>query len=615
MRLHEGHPATSNPTRTYRRRAVFGIAAAGAASAVLAACGGSSSPTATTASGAQQASAAKPTTAAGAPATSGAAATVIPATRAASAVSATTGAVVASGSAPAGTTTAGTTTTSATADGKLPAPNPNVPDAYTKLPTPFKTVSAPPLKNGKVTTFQYSFNPPPSARGDNQYWQELEKRLGGTLEPTFVPYGNYSEKLGPTIAGGSIPDLVLIDVRPAPDLNKYIQQGAFVDLTAYVTGDALKEYPNLARFPAQLWKNAAIKGKIWGVPRPRTFAGNPLIYRQDWAEKVGVAQVNNASDFLKVMTAMTKNDPDGNGKADTFGMSAQSGTALDLGFFQQMWRTPNEWRQNPDGTLTNAIETDESKAAVSFMRDLWAAGGFHPDATNMTVAQCKDNFAASKIGAYNDSFLTLPGNRDPASKTSPLALVPTANVVGLVPPGHDGGKGVMFASNGVNAMTGIPSRIKDQARIKELLHVLDYFAAPFGSEERIFLDYGIEGIHFDYKNGVPTQTDAGRAQLGDFQNLMLGPYVLYSGVPGVAQYVQNLLTNLIAIGVDNPVISAYSPTFATKAGELTQLQNDRVSAIVTGRDPLSAYDQYVKDWRSRGGDTIRKEYQDFLTSQ
>ena len=197
----------------------------------------------------------------------------------------------------------------------------------------------------------------------------------------------------------------LIDVRPAPDLNKYIQQGAFVDLTSYVTGDALKEYPNLARFPAQLWKNAAIKGKIWGVPRPRTFAGNPLIYRQDWAEKVGVPQVTNAADFLKAMTAMTKNDPDGNGKADTFGMSAQSGTALDFAFFQQMWRTPNEWRRNPDGTLTNAIETDESKAAVGFMRDLWAAGGFHPDAINMTVAQCKDNFAASKIGAYNDSFL------------------------------------------------------------------------------------------------------------------------------------------------------------------------------------------------------------------
>ncbi len=479
----------------------------------------------------------------------------------------------------------------------------------------FKSVSAPPLKNGKVTTFQYSFNPPPTTRGDNQYWQDLERRLGATLDPTFVPYGNYAEKLGPTIAGGNVPDLVLIDVRPAPDLNKYIQQGAFVDLTSYVTGDALKEYPNLARFPAQLWKNAAIKGKIWGVPRPRTFAGNPLIYRQDWAEKVGVPQVTNAADFLKAMTAMTKNDPDGNGKADTFGMSAQSGTALDFAFFQQMWRTPNEWRRNPDGTLTNAIETDESKAAVGFMRDLWAAGGFHPDAINMTVAQCKDNFAASKIGAYNDSFLTLPSNRDPDSKTSPLALVKTANVIGLVPPGHDGGKGVMFASNGVNAMTGIPARVKDAGRIKELLHVLDYFAAPFGSEERIFLDYGIEHVHFEYKAGVPTQNDAGRAQLGDFQNLMFGPYVLYSGVPGVAQYVQNLLTDLIAIGVDNPVISAYSPTFATKAGELTQLQNDRISAIVTGRDPLSAYDQYVKDWRSRGGDMIRKEYQDFLSSQ
>ena len=513
----------------------------------------------------------------------------------------------------AGATTGATSAAAGSGDERIPAPNANVPDAYTKLPPtlPIRGL-APPLKGGTVTTFQYSFNPPPAARESNAYWQEIEKRVGTKIEPTFVPYGSYAEKLGPVFAGGAIPDLVLIDARPAPDLNRIMQQGAFNDLTPYVTGDALKEFPNLARFPAQLWKNAAIRGKLYGVPRPRAFAANPMIFRQDWAEKLGVRDVRNKDDLLKVLVGMTKMDPDGNGTADTFGLTSQSGTALYLAFFQQMWRTPNEWRVNPDGTLTHAYELDESRAAVSFMRELWAAGGYHPDAANMTVAQCKDNFAAGKIGAFNDSFLTLPGYKDPASKGGPLAVTPTANVTGLVPPGWDGGKAVTFASNGVNAMTGIPSRIKDPARIKELLRVLDYFAAPFGSEERIFLDYGIEGTHFEYKNGTPTTNDAFKAQQGDFQNLMLGPYVLYSGVPGAAAATQKVLIDTIALGVDNPCISAYSPTFAMKAGELNQLVNDRVIAIVTGRDPLTAWDTFVKDWRSRGGDQMRREYQDFL---
>lgn len=455
----------------------------------------------------------------------------------------------------------------------------------------------------------------PRRREQNRFWQELEKRLNVSLEPTFVPYGNYAEKLGTTIAGGDVPELFMIDVRPAPQLNRYIQQGAFADLTPYVTGDALKEYPNLARFPQRVWTNAAIKGKIYGIPRPRAFAGNPLIYRQDWGEKVGFPQIKNADDLRNATVGMSKQDPDGNGQADSFGMSAQGGTALNLAFFQQIWRTPNEWRLNANGTLTAALETEESKAAVAFMRQVWEAGGFHPDAANMTVAQCKTNFTGSKIGAYNDSFLTLPGNRDPTNKSGPMATAPTANVIGLLPPGHDGGKGVMFASNGVNAMTGIPSRIKDQARIKDLLRILDFYAAPFGSEERIFLDYGLEGTHFTMQNGAPATTDQGTAERGDFQNLMYGPYVLYSPIPGVAAYVQDTVRQLVDIGVDNPVISAYSQTYATRSGELAQLIDDRVTSIVTGRAPLSSYDQLVSDWRSRAGDLMRTEYQDFLAGK
>ena len=31
--------------------------------------------------------------------------------------------------------------------------------------------------------------------------------------------------------------------------------------------------------------------------------------------------------------------------------------------------------------------------------------------------------------------------------------------------------------------------------------------------------------------------------------------------------------------------------------------------IITGREPLSAFDAFVNDWRSRGGDQMRKEFE------
>jgi putative aldouronate transport system substrate-binding protein len=72
---------------------------------------------------------------------------------------------------------------------------------------------------------------------------------------------------------------------------------------------------------------------------------------------------------------------------------------------------------------------------------------------------------------------------------------------------------------------------------------------------------------------------------------------------------------MVALGQENPVINLYSPTNSAKAGELNQLRIDRVDAMVQGRDPLSAIDTFIKDWRSRGGDQIRKEYEAALKGQ
>jgi putative aldouronate transport system substrate-binding protein len=45
---------------------------------------------------------------------------------------------------------------------------------------------------------------------------------------------------------------------------------------------------------------------------------------------------------------------------------------------------------------------------------------------------------------------------------------------------------------------------------------------------------------------------------------------------------------------------------------VTQTMNDGIRDIIVGRRPFSDYDQLVADWRTNGGDVIRKEFQDAL---
>jgi len=622
----------STKTRTSRRQAL-GLLASGVGGVILAACGGAAPTTITTA---------VPTTVPASVATGGAASTTVPtvAPTARPAVAATTGGTGTTSSAP--TTAAAPQATAAPisvsnvssvgnvsgvnltpaatpdANGKIPSPAPGVPDAYLKPPPPFKSVATAPGKGTKVSAFLIAYLSPPTPHDGNKYWQELEKRLGiSGLDMTLVPQANYVEKVSATVAGGNLPDLFFLDLSRVPDQNKTIQQGAFTDLTPFLTGDALKEFPNLALFPPQVWKNSAVSKKIWGVPRPRALAGNTLLFRQDWADKLGITRPKNGDDFLNLLTAFTKNDPDGNGKADTYGMTAKpDGTAIfNIDFFAGMFRVPNGWKLNGDGTLVSSIETDEFKALVTYMRKLYEAGIFHPDAATMSSVQAQDAYATGKVGSFWDSTQSAagvaPGIRGRAKQSNPMA-----NTVGFIPVGADGGKATAPIDTGFFGITAIPAKVgKDRERVKELLRILDYYAAPFGSEERAFLNYGIEGVHHTVKDGERVLTDQGKADIGELNNQTNNvPTYYYPGATEDAILMQNTQRDLLAIGVDDPTRGFYSPTYVTKQAELRQLRIDRLNAIIQGRESLATLDQYVKDWRSRGGDQMRKEFQDALKS-
>jgi len=601
-------PDTTQGTRTYARRTILRTGLSGAAtvaaSAVLAACGSSAAPTSAPAA-TLAATAPKTTTAASSPSMAG---PIGAATTAASA--ATSGATTAASPATNGMT--------ATADGKIPSPNPQigVPDAYLKLPPPFKSApNVPGNKGSKVSAYVINYDPPIPPRESNKYWQELEKRLGVTYDVIQSPAATYQEKTTALIAGGDLPDLVFLDTVGAPDLNKAILQGAFADLTAFLTGDALKDYPNLAAFAPVLWKNVSLNKKIYGVPRPRFLGNNAFVFRQDWADKVGFSNPKNADDVLNMFTAMSKNHPDG-GTGTTFGLSSSSPRPqFGIDLLKGMYRAPNEWRLNADGTLTRDYETDEYKQTVDFARRLWAAGGYHPDSANLSTNQNKDLMAGGKIGAYVDGLAGLMGAgvRGRAKMVNPNAIV-----TGWAPPGFDGGKPVYNKYIGFFGFAAISAKAaKDKERVKELLRLVNYMASPFGSEENIFLSKGIEGVHYTLKDGNPVSNDLGKAEIG-INSGVQGVIVGLTNPPPVAFYdpasdgpdMQKIQSTLLANGIDSAAWGYYSPTNSQKGAELEQLRADAVTAIVTGRDPMSAWDTFVKDWRSRGGDQIRKEYQD-----
>ncbi len=615
-------------------RAGVAEAAFAATGAVLAACGEAAAPTATTAASTVKPTAAAVTAATSAPtamsaptaaSATGASSPAAPAATTAATTAPTSAATVAPTAAAA--PTSGATATGATAvpsaatamTGLLPAAVPGANDAYIKYPVPFKTINMVPGKGGKLTIFKASQLPPPTPKEQNGFWQELDKRLGVTTEYTLATVSGYREKFAALAASGDFSDINLLwPVGIAPDQYKLIQQGAFTDLTPYLgTADARKEYPNLSKYPDFAWKNSLIRGKLFWVPRMNfLWGGNELMYRRDWGEKLGIPQPRNADEFFNLMVAITKGNPAGAGQQSwgLGGYNTDFNSGWSMGFIMGMFRVPNNWRKNADGTLTKDIETDEFKQAITFAKKLFDAGVYHPDTGSWTQTQAQDAMISGKLGAKGDSLIQLLGGAQERQKAKKLN--PAADLRMLVPPGFDGGKGTTFNQPGVPYSNGIPAKVgKDTGRVKDILRIMDYFGALFGSEEYTFLTYGIrDRDHTINANGSPVLTDQGKAEVNELGNISFPPRVYYfpEDPPEDTIYVQSITNDALAEGIDDATLGLYSPTFVAKAAELNQLNIDRKASIITGRDPLTALDTWLKDWRSRGGDMMRTEYQQEL---
>jgi len=491
---------------------------------------------------------------------------------------------------------------------------PGVPVAFTNYPTPYQTVFEPPGRGGPVTTYQISYSPPPPST--NRWAAELNKRLNVTLEPTLVSPADLAQKTATLIAGGDMPDIFYLNVATgqAPAAAQSVLQGAFTDLTDFLSGDAINDYPNLALFPSYAWENSAVQGHFYGVPRPTPLlqSGTPAM-RLDWMRKLGLKAPATADELFQLLSAFANDDPDGNGKKDTWALSSlqiywQNTPILN------MFGVPNNWRLDGGGKLVKDVETDEFEAATEFTVKLWKAGAFHPNSAASTYEQQSALWGSGKIGVWGAA---LAGSY--VRPVPPIAGVTnwTTDLGPLIPPGRDGGTASLYQSSGIFGMYAIPSSVgKNPDRVRELLRILNYVGAPFGSTENTFMTYGVEGWNYTIENGKPTRSDdaARKAELAAQYFCQPTETVLYlPGPPSMSLTAQQQAEKLIPHTIPDPTVNLVSQTQVSKGPSLQQKLNDDFVGIVTGRKPVSALKELRSQWAGQGGDQIRREYEQSLT--
>lgn len=475
----------------------------------------------------------------------------------------------------------------------LPGSNDGVLPGFFHYPAnpPKVTDGGPGLKGGldAMMSTTAALAPP---MGRNRYWQELNTRAGCELRFNFTPVANYADKVATVLAGGELPDTVMVQGVARLD---QILKASFQDLTEFLSGDAILEFPFLAAMPTYSWRNAIFNGGIYGIPNHRGIILFVSLTRQDLLEKYGLTDpVNSGQDFIDLCTELAL--PKEN-------RWAVSNIREVIRFFHAMLGAPNGWRAD-NGKFTHVHETEEAKTALETVAGMWKNNLFHPDSLAAEESQRKAWFNNGAAPIYIETAASWLGFVKGAKDNDPNLRV------GVIPaPGFQSGKGTQFLGGGSNHLTILKKANKD--RIRDILRLLNWFATPFGTQEHLFRSSGLQGVHHTLNGTDPVLTPTGKNETTVPQGYFAAaPSVLYS--PESEQAVRDqhaFQTEVAPRGVPNASIGLYSNTASVKNAALEKIMDSLVADIVQGRKPVSAWDAGVKDWRTTGGDAMRGEFE------
>jgi multiple sugar transport system substrate-binding protein len=238
-------------------------------------------------------------------------------------------------------------------------------------------------------------------------FKEFTAKTG--VEVNFQGVPDLDQQLQTRAASKNLPDIVIND---SAALGNYTAQGYLVEVDkSTVEGND--------KIADSLWDEAkGLDGATYGVPFSRQTMVTMI--RKDWREKLGLPVPETQEDLEKLATAFATQDPDGNGQADTYGMTVPGSTERGyLGWWASsyLWQNGGAYLEDEgDGKFAATSSSTEAQEGVTWIKKQFCTpGNTQPGALTAATSVASPFFQTGKTGIiltgpYNfSSFDTAPG--------------------------------------------------------------------------------------------------------------------------------------------------------------------------------------------------------------
>jgi putative aldouronate transport system substrate-binding protein len=340
--------------------------------------------------------------------------------------------------------------------------------------------------------------PPPA---DWKALQIIRDELGIKLKLSALPSSEADQdvKINASAAGNTLPDLFM--VRRDPFMN-IVRVGVIAPVDDLYP---LMPHRTEVQYDADSRAFTTINGKSYGLASPGTIAKNEgILIRKDWLDRLGLSVPVTTEDYLTVMKAFTTRDPDGNGRADTYGYGAfieinnfEEGLGRRFDPFFGAFGVPGTWSLLKDDPGLNLHKAPYYDALV-YIKRLIDEKVFDPNWTSYN----KDDFrAAWKQGRFGimreqNAAFAAENNYAPFDKN-----FPAGEWIVIDPPKGPDGKQSVGVYTQAYRIYAVSAKAIKAGKGPAIARLLEWMSSDEGY---FLLGWGEEGVNYTLdENGVP----------------------------------------------------------------------------------------------------------------
>lgn len=451
----------------------------------------------------------------------------------------------------------------------------------------------------KITFMTNTYSGDP-IKDDSPIMKKIEEYTNVDLQMNWVPSSSYNDKVNITLVSGNMPMVMLVNGKPSSIISA-ARNGAFWEVGPY-----LKDYPNLKQANPNVLNNISIDGKVYGIYRSRAYGRNGIIFRKDWLKNVGMSEPKTIDDFYKMLKAFTENDPDKNGKNDTFGMAVSKYKGpFDV---TSIWfGAPNKWGEDKDGKLVADFTTPEYMENLKFWKKLYDEKLINQDFAVLDPTKWPDLLNTGKAGVIVDVLDQGQRSDEAITKADPNK-VDTIDVMGAV----EGPKGLRnLPTSGYNGMFVFSKQaIKTEKDLKRVLAFMDKLN---DKDVQVLVNNGIEGRQYKLENGYAVPLKDPNIPLNEINDINQ----IMSYIPETRSYLPKQTPVIEKVGVvqkenekiaiPNPAEPFISKTYSTKGAQLDNIIEDARVKFIVGQTDEAGFKAAIELWKKSGGDAVTKE--------